>query len=549
MSVTGEGHRRRAFGEALARYARVAPSAAVRSIDSAVDNASKCGSQTLSGSASQRERDGHPRVLVALARTRRALRAHSSSRAPLALEVVDPQNRIIALAASNAVFGAVMVDLSKAVDDLVAAASREVPQRALRSTVEKVLDSFDEAAEDARTAALRSIGRAIGKVDGRGAQILSLALGALVEGGASPEHAWPAIGNNLTSLLDHATDFAAAAVEQSQDENVDTAIESAGAVVAKKKPREAEAWKALPSRCLAAVACLTRSKELRARVRKDHALHEAAWPLSDVVSEVGYLLQALRIVDDETLLVLAPDAGRGWRVTVDAMPSNADAKAVAAIREGAHPAKGPASVKVPFHLVAWPAVERDGSLPPADSHETEHWIWMEGIPDDIPVGAGKQRVVLLQDAPDSRPIPVAPSFESLRPDVRVTEELSSAEVERTMLTLGKAAAKTRPANAQPATTAAPAKKTTAAKESASKKAAPKTATPKKKATPKKATPKKATPKKATPKKTTPKKATPKKTTPKKTTPKKEAAPKKGAAPKHASRAKKSPPKKATRAKA
>ena len=307
-------------------------------------------------------------------------------------------------------------------------------------------------------------------------RFLSLALGALVESGASPELAWPAVGKDLAGLLDQATAFASAAVKHAKDEHVDTAIESSGAAVAKKKPREGEAWKALPSRCLAAVACLTRSKKLRKRAGKDETLLEAAWPLSDVVSEVGYLLQALRIVDDETFLVLAPDARRGWRVTVDAMPSNAelyilladallgdgkpgskargparlpgkrpDPKAVAAIHEGAHPPKSASSVKLPFHLVAWTAVEEGGSLPPADPHETDHWIWMEGIPADIPPGAGKERVVLLQDAPYPRSIPVAPSFDSLRPEVRIAGELSADEVDRAMLTLGKAAAKARPA--------------------------------------------------------------------------------------------------------
>ncbi|MBX3225277.1 MAG: hypothetical protein KF795_32530 [Labilithrix sp.] len=404
-----------------------------------------------------------------------------------------------------------MSDLARAVDDLVSAATRAVEPRALKSVVEKVLDGFDEAPAAARDAALKAIGRALGKVDGRGAQILSLALGALVESGASPELAWPAVARNLAGLLDDATAFARAAVLHAKDDHVDTAVEASGAAVAKKKPREAEAWKALPSRCLAAVACLTRSKTLRARSRKDVALQEAAWPLSDVVSEVGYLLQALRIVDDETLLVLAPDAQRGWRVTVDAMPSNAelyvlladalgaakarderllgkrpDPKAVAAIREGGIPPKSASSVKLPFHLVAWTAVASDGSLPPADLGATEHHVWMEGIPADIPAGPGKERVVLLQTAPRARPIPVAPSFESLRPEVRVSAELPAAEVARVLRQLGRAASRTHAAHDE----APPKKKAAPAKGTPKKKAAPAKGTPKKKAAPAKGTPKK-----------------------------------------------------------
>jgi len=396
-----------------------------------------------------------------------------------------------------------MIDLPRAVDGLVAAATSQVDPRALKGIVEKVLDGFEAAPEAEQSGALRKMGRALGKVDGRGAQILSLALGALVEGGAAPELAWPAIVSDLANLLERATTFASAVVKHSKDPHIDTAIERSGAVVAKKMPREAEAWKATPSRCLAAVACLTKSKKLRSRVLKDVALQEACWPLSDAVAEVGYLLQALRIVDDETILVLAPDARLGWRVEVDAMPSNAelyilladalvgdprkgrlagkrpDAKAVAAIRAGTHPPKSAASAAVPFHLVSWTALEADGSLAPADSSETDHWIWMEGIPADIPPGPGKSRVVLVQDPPYARPVPVSPSFESLQPQVRIVAELSGAEVERELVKLSRAAAKTKPAEAR-------------RPSSRTKKAA--------------ATPKKTTPKKTTAKKTTKKQA-------------------------------------------
>ncbi|HVM69009.1 MAG TPA: hypothetical protein VM204_04150, partial [Gaiellaceae bacterium] len=180
-----------------------------------------------------------------------------------------------------------MVDLPRAVEDLVSAATTEVNPRTLKSTVEKVLDAFEAAPTSTRNAALRTMGKALGKVDGRGAQILCLALGALVEGGAEPELAWPAVASGLADLLERATAFAGAAVKQAKTEHVDAAIESAGTAVARKRPRDAEAWNALPARCLAAVACLTRSKKLRARVRKDPALEAASWPLSDAVAEVG----------------------------------------------------------------------------------------------------------------------------------------------------------------------------------------------------------------------------------------------------------------------
>jgi hypothetical protein len=348
-----------------------------------------------------------------------------------------------------------MVDVARAASDLVAAATREVDPRTLKSVVEKFLDAFASASETKQAGTLRALGTALQKAEGRGAQVLCLALGALVEGGASPELAWPAVAKDLGTLLDRATLFASAAVSAAKEPDVAKALDKAGARVAKERPLEADAWKAVPSRCLAAVACLTRSRKLRAKMRKDDRLLESAWPLSDVVPEVGDLLQALRIVDDETLVVLAPELGRGWRVAIDAMPSNAelyilladaldvagkrpDPKLIATLREGKHP-KRASTVKIPFHLVPWTAVADDD------------WIRMEGIPADIPP-FGKERVVILRKPAYGSPIPVMPSFESFGPKLRVVGKLSARDVEQTMK---KLAQKTVQRPAKPAKKAAP----------------------------------------------------------------------------------------------
>lgn len=373
-----------------------------------------------------------------------------------------------------------MVDLSRAARDLVAAATSQAEAQELKRAVEKTLDAFEQSPAAARNAAVRSIAKALPLVEGRNAQVLCLALGALVEGGAPPELVWPAVGADLHAVLDRATAFATAAVKQAKDRHVDTAIEIAGPTVARKAPEEANAWNALPSRCLTAVACLIRSKKVRAIVRGDVALQEAAWPLSDAVAAVGDLLQALRIVDDETLVVLAPELKRGWHIAIDSIASNSelyilladalvgdpkkgrlsgkrpDRRAVNAIHSGNNPPASAASVVAPFRLLEWIAADHWG--------EDDHVIQMEGLPEDIPKWNG-MRLVLLQTAPYERPIPAVPSFESLRPEVQIVSELSAAEVARAMAKVTDAATKLRSP-----------KKTKAAK-----KTPPKTKTAKKKA--------------------------------------------------------------------
>lgn len=253
-----------------------------------------------------------------------------------------------------------MADLKTSVKDLVTAATSEVDPKALRSKVEAVLGAFDDAEAKPRAAAVKAIGDALGKVQGRGAQVLALALGALVEGGASPEAAWPAASKGLAAILEQATAFAHAAVATSGEEELEHALEKSGAAVAAKMPAEGAAWKAVPARCLAAVACLTRSKEARAMARDEGELADAAWSLSDAIAEVGALLAAIDVLDDATILVV--DGKQGWRVRVEGLSTNAelyllladllkkkvDAKVLAAVRAGETPKKK--NVVVPFSL-------------------------------------------------------------------------------------------------------------------------------------------------------------------------------------------------------
>ncbi len=390
-------------------------------------------------------------------------------------------------------------ELPRCVEDLVRLATPQTNPRELQVIVQEILDAFDDASKNTRDAAIKSIGRALGKAEGRGAQVLCLTLGALVEVGASPELAWPSVARDLGDLIDRATAFAIAAIKQAKDDHVETAIEAIGSEVAKKKPREAAAWNALPSRCLAAVACLTRSKKLRAKARKDDKLLASSWLMSDVVSEVGVFLQALRILDDATLLVLAPAIGAGWRFAIDSMPSNIDLhvlladaligdpkkgklpgkridpKAIAVVQNGTSPKKPPV-VTFPFHLVSWTAVESDGSLPPANPRMREHWIWLEDLPADMPM-FGNERLVLLQEPAQDRPVAVEPTFEAVRPELRMVEALSPGAVVRIMITLAQAAAKVRSEKPDPSKKRRP--RATNAKKANAKKANAKKANAKK----------------------------------------------------------------------
>lgn len=279
-----------------------------------------------------------------------------------------------------------MPDLKRATADLVQSATSEVDPKVLRPKVEALLAAFDGAAKPGRLTAVKAIGTALGKVEGRGAQVLALALGALVEEGASAEAAWPAASKNLSAILEQATAFAHAVATAARDNDLESAMSTAGPMVAAMMPAEGEAWKAVPARCLAAVACLARSKEARIAARKEKALAESAWELSDAIAEVGALLHALRVLDDVTILVVAPETKKGWKISVEGISTNAelylligelleqkvDAKVVAALRAGEAPKKK--SVTLPFTFGVDP--EELASELPRHGKSKEHVLFL-----------------------------------------------------------------------------------------------------------------------------------------------------------------------------
>jgi hypothetical protein len=363
-----------------------------------------------------------------------------------------------------------MSDLAPAVERLVEIALKGGKDKELGPAVHAVMEAFDEGDPRDTKAALRKLDAGLVKATGRGAQVLHLALGALVEAGAPPELAWPAVARGLPAILIGAARYAEACVDAADQPGIDEAIRLAGAGVAKKRPRDAEAFQALASRCLAAVACLSRSSKLRKKARASKELVDAVYPLDEAVEEVTFLSQVVRMLDDAPILVLHPASRRGFRAVAHEVTSNLElfvlltdqivgdptkgfikgrrpnARAVAALKDPDSAPKTAPEIPVPFNLVAWTGLASDGALPPATDRNHEHWVWLEGVPADIPLFQG-ERVILLQPNIMARTVEVEPSFSALAPEVRLKGKVSGAEVDRLLAKMGKAAAKAAAAKA------------------------------------------------------------------------------------------------------
>jgi hypothetical protein len=319
-------------------------------------------------------------------------------------------------------------ELLDAVERLVAIATRDGDDRALRGAVNAVVKAAGSADARAMRAAIERIADGMKHADGRATQVLHLTLGTLVEGGAPPELGWPVVSHGLRELLEQAARFAEACLERARHASGEAGFATAAREVSERRPRDAAAWREVPARCLAAVACLTRSRELRKAVREDGALVHATLPLAEAIDEVGLLLQVLRMIDDEELVVVHAEAKRAFRVAIRDVASNVELLALLAdalVGEGLLPGKRPSK---PVHAALGKG--KGVSLRTSFTFDTTpHGDLVDGVPADFPERNGA-RVVVLHALRRPRALAVDPSFVGLAPEVRVTRALPAAEVER-----------------------------------------------------------------------------------------------------------------------
>lgn len=361
-----------------------------------------------------------------------------------------------------------MSDLAGPVQRLVeiAVGPARAKDQELGAAVHAVMNAYDPRDAKGAKTALRLLDAGLLRAkDGRGQQILRLALGALVEAGAPPELAWPTAERGLIDALKVAGRFADACLEAEDTPSIKEAVKAAGQRLAKKYPREHAAWESLRSRSLLAVACVSHSPKLRAQIQKSRQdLLEAVSALEEDVEELLFLSQIMRVLPDQKMLAIHPGQRRGFRVEVQEVTTNLElfvlladaivgdpkkgllegrrpsAKAIAALLDPDHAPKKPPEVPLPWHLSNWTALRPDGTLPDPDDQRSKNWIWFEGVPLDIVPFEG-ERVLLFQKPIMPRALEVEASFETLTPRVTLASKLGRAEVDRLLLKMGKAAAK------------------------------------------------------------------------------------------------------------
>lgn len=338
--------------------------------------------------------------------------------------------------------------------------------RELGQAFNEALAVFEPDDDRAMKLAIAHLDAGLAKAkDDRAEEVLRLAVGVLVEGGASPEIAWPTAERGLMDAIKLAKKYAQAALDQEDTPSIRDAIQWAGTPLQEKMPREYQAWRSLKSRALVAIACLSHSAKLRVAMQKTRTdLIGAIERLEDDVEQLLFLRQLMRVIPDQTMLVIHPEQRRGLRVVVKEITTNIELmvllhaavlgdpkkgfiagprpnpKAVEVLLDPEHGSDKPVEVTLPFFWSSWRALRPDGTLPDASDQRKTNWVWFEDVPLQILPFRG-ERVILLCEPIMPREMSVEGSFEALEPSVTVKEKLSRAEVDRLLLAMGKAAVK------------------------------------------------------------------------------------------------------------
>ncbi|HEX7490538.1 MAG TPA: hypothetical protein VF337_02415 [Candidatus Limnocylindrales bacterium] len=293
--------------------------------------------------------------------------------------------------------------------------------------------------------------------------LTSTMVGLLCERGADPgPAAEPFVGRFNTTVLSAYNLFGAIAARVAMrsadgstarttdgERDIYAEEDAARIELASEMPEPAAAWDLLTALLPASTAIFGRSQTARraaqpslGRLQAMRQSHQAA----------GWLCEILRVLENERFVAIEPATGRGIRghfggladnfqlnvLIMNAFPRDADQPARVsqsavdvALSHG--PQETDETITGSWNLYEWPALGRDGSLPPVHGQlGTTHWIWNEGVPADIPPFGG-ERVIVLGPPTYTRTWRSQRAFAFLQGSLTVDRTLTPEEVQLLIL--------------------------------------------------------------------------------------------------------------------
>jgi hypothetical protein len=283
------------------------------------------------------------------------------------------------------------------------------------------------------------------------ASTLAVICGALVERGCDPMKLANPLIDRLAPLLDLSAELAGACwakIPKSEDENQDLLeeFERVRTEMAAAMPQQAEAWDGLQRLWPPALAVFSASAEARSRA---NGLVGVAGKIADTHETGHWLRFMLSVLDNEPIMIIEPARKRGvlghisgivdnFQLNVlimDAFPRSSFFSRRRVSRQAADVARGKGPQQTnevitgAWNLYTWQAIEPGDELPdPTELKSSDHWIWNEGVPADIPTFEG-YRVVLLGPASYVRTWKSQRIFYGLRARLDCEQPLSASDVQ------------------------------------------------------------------------------------------------------------------------
>lgn len=321
-------------------------------------------------------------------------------------------------------------------------------------------NAIESASRDDANAALRLLGAHLDFENASRAAFLALVCGALVERGCDPLTIAQPVTERLASLLESSAALAKACVDllpesEEQDEDPVAVFEKTREQIAPRMPQQHAAWEALEQFWRPAIAVFSVSAEARASARH---LREVAAQISEYHEAGHWLCLMLAVLDDEPILAIEPRTtlgilGRISGVVVNFqlnvllmdgfprsgfLPRRRVRRRVVDIARGCGPQESNDIVTGVWDLYTWQAIHPELTLPTAAGWDSsDHWIWNEGTPDDIPVFEGR-RVILLGPPSYRRTWKSQRMFDNLQAKLEIERKLRKDEVRNWLCRLAAA---------------------------------------------------------------------------------------------------------------
>jgi hypothetical protein len=178
-------------------------------------------------------------------------------------------------------------------------------------------------------------------------------------------------------------------------------------------------------------------KEVRQTLPQRERLTRAADALCEDVDVVHWLYGLLRVLDDESVIVLHRASSRGYEMTIGGIGDNFQLHLLLAATLIGDPGRGliPGTPPKP----QWLRAATDGEMEPPGGIYGQfnlvdafgEWIWNEGRPADIPLLDGR-RVIVVDPPPYERSWNAGRAYPLMRPTITLDRLLTADEAARWM---------------------------------------------------------------------------------------------------------------------